>query len=164
VAASKVEEALWNLEDKRVAMLGLAFKPGTDDIRFSPALALARRLQSAGAHIVGFDPRAAANAKQEMPELEIASDPYEAAAGAHCLVLATEWHEFRTLDLAALKEVMAYPVVVDGRNALDPVEVAAAGFTYYPMGRPPVLQGRSSATLPDADQGAMVSAPDGITR
>lgn len=160
VAASRVEEALWNLEDKRVAILGLAFKPGTDDVRFSPALALARRLQSAGAHVVGFDPRAAANAKQDFPELEIASDPYEAAAGAHCLVLATEWHEFRTLDLAALKEVMAYPVVVDGRNALDPVEMAAAGFTYYPMGRPPVLQGRSSAALPDGVNGVPVPAPD----
>jgi UDPglucose 6-dehydrogenase len=164
VAASKVEEALWNLEEKRVAMLGLAFKPGTDDIRFSPALALARRLQSAGAHVVGFDPRAAANAKQEMPELEIASDPYEAASGAHCLVLATEWQEFRTLDLAALKEVMAYPVVVDGRNALDPVEVAAAGFAYHPMGRPAILQSRSGADLPDADQGALASTPDGLTR
>lgn len=159
-AAAKVEEALWNLEDKRVAILGLAFKPGTDDVRFSPALALARRLLDAGAQVVGFDPRAAANAKQDFPELEIARDPYEAAAGAHCLVLATEWEEFRTLDLAALKEIMAYPVVVDGRNALDPVEVAAAGFTYYPMGRPPVLQAGSSTAHPNRDHGAFVPTPD----
>ena len=152
VAVDKVEEALWNLEDKQIAIFGLAFKPGTDDVRFSPALALARQLLAAGARVVGFDPRAMAGAKQELPELEMASDPYEAAAGAHCVVLATEWDEFRHLDLAALKEVMAYPVVVDGRNALDPLEVAAAGFAYYPMGRP-------SVPLPDdanapADRGA----------
>ena len=159
-AAAKVEDALWNLEDKRVAILGLAFKPGTDDVRFSPALALAQRLLTAGARVVGFDPQASANAKQDLPELEVASDPYEAATGAHCLVLATEWEEFRHLDLAALKQVMAYPVIVDGRNAFDPAEVAAAGFAYYPTGRPPVLQDRSTVVLPDLDE-ALVAGPDG---
>jgi UDPglucose 6-dehydrogenase len=151
-AVAKVEEALWNLEDKRVAILGLAFKPDTDDVRFSPALALARRLLTAGARVVGFDPRAMANAKQELPELEMASDPYEAATEAHCVVLATEWEEFRRLDLAALRAVMTYPVLVDGRNALDPVRVAAAGFTYHPMGRPSSPRGPArtviAATVP----------------
>ena len=159
-AAGKVEEALWNLEDKRVAILGLAFKPGTDDVRFSPALALAKRLMSAGAHVVGFDPRAAANAKQDLPDLEIASDPYEAASGAHCLVLATEWAEFRALDLEAIREAMAYPVVVDGRNALDPSAVAGAGLTYYPMGRPPMLQVGSSGVHPNGDRAAHIQTSD----
>lgn len=145
-AAARVEEALWNLEDKRVAVLGLAFKPGTDDIRFSPALALARRLLDAGAQVIGFDPEAAAAAKQDVPELRIASDPYEAATDAHCLVIATEWPEFRALDLARLKDVMAYPVIVDGRNALEPAEAEAAGFTYYPMGRPVVHPTRARST------------------
>ncbi len=163
VAAGKVEEALWNLEDKRVAIFGLAFKPGTDDVRFSPALALARYLLTAGAHVVGFDPRAATNAKNELPELEVASDPYEAASGAHCLVLATEWDEFLHLDLAALKEVVAHPVVVDGRNALDPVEVAAAGFAYFPVGRPPVLEVPPNAAG-HRDPRSLVPAPHGHTR
>jgi UDPglucose 6-dehydrogenase len=143
--ADKVEEAVWNLEDKRIALLGLAFKPGTDDVRFSPALDLARRLLSAGATVVGFDPHAASNAKEELPELELAGDPYEAAAGAHCLVLATEWEEFRRLDGAALRETMAYPVVVDARNALDPIAMVAAGFTYHPVGRPSVAPDRSTS-------------------
>jgi UDPglucose 6-dehydrogenase len=134
--ARKVEEALWNLDGKRVALLGLAFKPGTDDVRFSPALALARALIAAGAVVVACDPRAAPGAKEELPELEIAPDAYEAATGAHCVVLATEWDEFRGIDLVRLRDVMAYPVLVDGRNAFDPVDVVAAGFAYYPTGRP----------------------------
>lgn len=160
VAAGKVEEALWNLENKRVAILGLAFKPGTDDVRSSPALALARRLLDAGAHVVGYDPQASANAKQDLPELEVATDPYEAAAGAHCLILAAEWEEFRSLDLAELRRVMAYPVVVDGRNALDPTDVAAAGFAYYPMGRPPVHQTGVSAAHPNGHRRAAVPSSE----
>jgi len=142
----KVKDALWNLEDKRIALLGLAFKAGTDDVRFSPALALARRLLASGAHVIGYDPRATRAAKEDLPELELASDPYEAASGAHCLVVATEWEEFRSLNLPALHELMAYPVIVDGRNLLDPAEVGGAGFWYYPMGRPPVLQDGSPSS------------------
>ena len=137
-AVKKVEDALWNVEGKRVAILGLAFKPGTDDTRLSPALALARRLIEHGAEVVGFDPQAAANAKTEVPELEVASDAYAALEGAHCLVLATEWPEFGGLDLDKVKAAMTHPVVVDGRNVFDPATMAAAGFTYYPTGRPPV--------------------------
>ena len=134
--AAKVEEALWNVEGKRVAMLGLAFKGGTDDVRFSPALALARRLLAAGAQVVGCDPHAAGPAKDELPELELAPDPYEAAVGAHAIVIATDWDEFRDVDLTRLRQLVTYPLVVDGRNVLDPAAVAAAGFWYYPTGRP----------------------------
>jgi UDPglucose 6-dehydrogenase len=137
--AAKVEEALWNLEGKRIALLGLAFKPGTDDVRFSPALALARRLMASGANVVGCDPRAASNAKDELPELELAGDAYEAASGAHALVVATDWPVFRDLDLGTLKEIMLSPLVIDGRNLFDPSEMADAGFWYYPTGRPPVV-------------------------
>jgi UDPglucose 6-dehydrogenase len=147
-AAAKVEEALWNLEGKRIALLGLAFKGGTDDVRFSPALTLARRLLSSGAHVVGFDPHAASNAKNELTELELASDAYEAAAGAHAIVIATDWEEFRTLDLAKLREIMTYPLVIDGRNLLDSVEMAEAGFWYYPTGRPPVVPSPTDAAPP----------------
>jgi UDPglucose 6-dehydrogenase len=132
----KVRDALWNLEGKRVALLGLAFKPYTDDTRLSPSLALARLLLDEGAEVIGYDPHAAANAKSEIPELEIAPDPYEACRGAHCLVLGTDWEEFRSLDVERLREELAYPVIVDGRNLLDPEEVAAHGFSYYPSGRP----------------------------
>lgn len=138
VVLAKVRDALWVLEDKRVALLGLAFKPGTDDVRFSPALVLAERLLGEGAAVVGYDPRALANAKAELPGLEVAEDPYEAAAGAHCAVVCTAWEEVRGLDLARLREAMAYPVIVDGRNALDGERAAALGFSYHPIGRPPL--------------------------
>lgn len=147
-AAAKVEEALWNLEGKRIALLGLAFKGGTDDVRFSPALTLARRLLASGAHVVGCDPHAASNAKNELPELELAGDAYEAAAGAHAIVIATDWEEFRNLDLAKLREIMTYPLVVDGRNLLDSVEMAEAGFWYYPTGRPPVVPAPTDSAPP----------------
>jgi UDPglucose 6-dehydrogenase len=134
----KIKDALWNLQEKRVALLGLSFKPGTDDVRFSPALALATRLLAEDAEVVGFDPHAMANAKAEVPALEVATDPYDAAAGAHCIVVCTGWDDFRNLDLHLLREAMSYPLVVDGRNLFDPDEMRAAGFTYIPTGRPPV--------------------------
>jgi UDPglucose 6-dehydrogenase len=134
-AVEKVKDALWNLEDKRVALLGLAFKPGTDDVRFSPALAVARQLIDEGANVVGCDPAAAANAKSEIPDLEIAPGPYEAVEGAHCALLCTEWDEFKELDLSELKKRMAYPVLVDGRNLFNPADMEAAELTYYSMGK-----------------------------
>jgi UDPglucose 6-dehydrogenase len=137
-AFRKVEEAVWNLEGKRVALLGLAFKEGTDDVRFSPALGLAQRLLEAGARVVGYDPQAGANARAELPELEIAEDPYAALEGSHCAVVCTDWDELRELDPAKMAGLMATPAVVDGRNLLDPDAMAAAGFTYLPTGRPPV--------------------------
>ncbi|HEX6207131.1 MAG TPA: UDP-glucose/GDP-mannose dehydrogenase family protein [Actinomycetota bacterium] len=134
---TKIKEGVWNLEDKRVALLGLSFKPGTDDVRFAPALELAQRLLDEGATVVGYDPQAMTNAKQEVPGLELAADPYEAASGAHCLVLCTQWPEFRDLDLHHLRRVMTDPLVVDGRNLFDARQMAAAGFLYFSVGRPP---------------------------
>jgi UDPglucose 6-dehydrogenase len=137
----KVRDGLWNLESKRVALLGLAFKPRTDDIRFSPALFLARRLIDEGASVVGFDPEAMTNAKEDVPDLELAADAYAATRDAHCVVVCTEWPEFRQLDLNVLRETMAYPLVVDGRNMFDPDEMRSLGFAYYPTGRPAVNLG-----------------------
>jgi UDPglucose 6-dehydrogenase len=139
---AKVRGALWNLEGKRIALLGLAFKPGTDDVRESPALNLARRLIEAGADVVGCDPQAGPAARAELPELELAADPYAAAQGADCLVVSTEWPEYGQLDLVKVKEAMAIPIIVDGRNLFDPEVVGDAGFTYFPTGRPPVKQSR----------------------
>ena len=131
----KVKDSVWNLEDKRIALLGLAFKPGTDDVRFSPALALARHLLDEHATVVGYDPQAGANAKTEVPELEIAPDAYEAVYGAHCLVMCTGWDEFRALDLRQVKDRLAHPIVVDGRNFFDPIEMRKLGFVYHGTGR-----------------------------
>jgi len=134
--AAKVEEAVWNLEGKRIALLGLAFKSGTDDVRSSPALILARRFADEGAVVVGHDPMAAAEARAAIPELEVADDPYEALTGAHCVVICTEWPEYRELDLDRVRRLAAYPIIVDGRNVLDPDRAELAGLTYLPVGRP----------------------------
>jgi UDPglucose 6-dehydrogenase len=146
----KVEDALWNLEDKRVALLGLAFKPGTDDTRLSPALALARRLIEKKSHVVGYDPQAA-DVTSEVPGLEQARDVYDAAEGAACVVLCTDWPDFRTIDLERLRSVMAYPILVDGRNLFDREQVLAAGFTYHATGRPMVQNDPSLMAMPAAD-------------
>jgi UDPglucose 6-dehydrogenase len=131
----KVRDALWNLDDKRVCLLGLAFKPDTDDVRFAPALALAERLLGEGATVSAYDPAATEGARREEPRIEYAEDPYGAATDAHVVVLCTEWDEFKDLDLDKLKSVMRYPVFVDGRNVFDPDDMTRRGFTYYSMGR-----------------------------
>jgi UDPglucose 6-dehydrogenase len=137
-AVDKIRDALWNLDDKRIALLGLAFKPGTDDVRIAPALLLADRLRALGAVVVGYDPHASESAVLAQPELEIAASAYEAARDAHCVVLCTEWAEFQDLDLDKLGEIMAARVLVDGRNAIDARRAVEHGFLYYPTGRRPV--------------------------
>jgi UDPglucose 6-dehydrogenase len=122
----------------RIAVLGLSFKPGTDDVRMSPALALAARFHELGAEVSGYDPRAGSNAKAELPSLRVGADPYDAAEGANAVVLATEWDEFRSLDLDRLRQAVATPLFVDARNALDGRAVAASGFAYRSVGRPSV--------------------------
>lgn len=134
-AFDKIKDALWNLEDKRIALLGLSFKPNTDDVRFSPALALARRLLDEGATVVGYDPRAGGNAKSELPELEVASSVDDAMGGSHCMVVCTDWSDFRSLDLRRAKELLAQPIIVDGCNLFEPSEMKAKGFVYYGTGR-----------------------------
>jgi UDPglucose 6-dehydrogenase len=134
----RLRDEVRELSGARVAVLGLSFKPETDDVRLSPALALASRLLELEAEVVGFDPRAGANAKTELPELRIATDPYDAAAGASAVVLATDWAEFRDLDLARLRNAVAAPVVIDARNAMDGRAVVGAGFAYVPVGKPPL--------------------------
>lgn len=137
-AFDKVKEALWNLEGKKVLLLGLAFKPFTDDVRESPSLYLARDLIEAGAEVVGYDPEANEAARMEMPDLKVVDDLYAAAEGAHCIVLGTEWPQFADIDLPRLKGVLTHPIIIDARNILDPDVVEQAGFTYLPTGRPPI--------------------------
>lgn len=143
---SKINDELWNLDGKKIALFGLAFKPGTDDVREAPALVLARRLMAAGARVTAHDPEAMPNAKQEVPELDIAPEPLDAASGAHCVVICTEWPVYRMLDLSALSAVMAYPFVVDARNIYSGKEMREHGFVYRPVGRQNVDAFRENVT------------------
>ena len=133
---SKLQRELRTLKGKRVALLGLAFKPNTDDIREAPSLEIARSLNALGARVVGYDPVAGKAAARLVPEMKVVFDPYEALAGAHAAVVVTEWEELRTLDLQKAASLMRKgPMLVDGRNALDPASVRAAGIRYKGFGR-----------------------------
>ena len=135
LVVDKLKRALWNLAGKRIGLLGLAFKPQTDDVREAPALAIARRLLAEGAEVRGYDPQAAAKAKQALPALVLCPDPYALAAGAEALVLCTEWPEFLSLDYARMKAAMVRPLLLDGRNLLDRDTLTALGFEYIGIGR-----------------------------
>jgi UDPglucose 6-dehydrogenase len=134
----KIRSVLWNLEGKQVAVWGLAFKPETDDLRHAPAIRVVRRLMAEGAHVVAHDPVAIPAAKHVLAEGSFSEDPYEAARGAHCVAICTDWPEYAAADLGRLRETMARPVIVDGRNVLHPDVAVAAGFIYASVGRPTV--------------------------
>ncbi|MFN2589882.1 MAG: UDP-glucose/GDP-mannose dehydrogenase family protein [Actinomycetota bacterium] len=136
-AFARVLEVVGDPAGARVALLGLSFKPGTDNVTASPALSLAGRLLDAGARVSGYDPQAGGNAKSQLPELEVTGDPYAALEDAGCAVLCTDWEEFLALDLDRSREAMRTPAVVDARNALDQEALVRAGFRYVPTGRPP---------------------------
>jgi UDPglucose 6-dehydrogenase len=133
----KVHNALWTLRGKRLGVLGLAFKEGTDDIRESPAILLVQTLLQEGCQIAAYDPAAQQRAREVLNStVEYASDAYEAARGADALLILTEWDEFASLDLDRLHQQLKYPIVIDGRNLYDPEAMTAHGFTYYSVGRP----------------------------
>ncbi len=133
---SKLQRDLHTLKGKRVALLGLAFKPNTDDLREAPSLEIARALDQRGARAIGYDPVAGKKAAGLAPELKVVFDPYEALSGAHAAVVVTEWEEIRTLDPGRAAALMEPPkLLVDGRNALDPKTAAAAGLLYRGFGR-----------------------------
>jgi UDPglucose 6-dehydrogenase len=135
----KIHSALWTLRGKRLAVLGLAFKGGTDDIRESPAMSLVQTLLQEGCKISAYDPAAQERAKEVLnSSIEYASDAYEAACDADALLILTEWDEFASLDLDRLQQRLKYPIIIDGRNLYDPEVMAARGFTYYSVGRPAV--------------------------
>jgi UDPglucose 6-dehydrogenase len=133
---NKIQHAFGTMEGATVALLGLAFKSDTDDVRESPALKIAAALLDAGVRVKAYDPAASQTALRELPGLEIVNDPYDAADGADGLVVATEWNEFKKLDWPELKKRLKRPLVVDLRNLYDPIEVREAGFTYVAFGRP----------------------------
>ena len=140
-----MREALWTIRGKKLAVLGLAFKGGTDDVRDSPALELVRRFVEEGAQITAYDPAAMPRAQAMLPEgaITYATDAYAACLNADAVLVLTEWPEFADLDLARVRTLLKLPIVLDGKNLLDPNKVQAAGLHYFGVGC-----GASPAPLP----------------
>jgi UDPglucose 6-dehydrogenase len=131
----RLDQALGGLRDKTIGLLGLAFKPNTDDMREAPAAYIARMLTSAGAHVRAFDPVAVSVAERLLPKVELASNAYELAEGCDALVVVTEWNEFKNLDLARVRDLMTGNVLIDGRNIYEPEQLKELGFYYRGIGR-----------------------------
>jgi UDPglucose 6-dehydrogenase len=133
---AKVREALWTLRGKRLAVLGLAFKGGTDDVRDSPAIDIIHRLKAEGVELCAYDPAAMGKAQSLLApgEVTYATDPYAACAGADAVLILTEWQEFAELDLDRVRQLLKHPIVIDGKNLLSPEKVHAAGLNYFCIG------------------------------
>jgi UDPglucose 6-dehydrogenase len=144
----KAKRALWTLKGKKLAVLGLAFKNGTDDIRESPAVAIVKALLKEGCSITAFDPAAMPHAAEEFSStVTFVQDAYEALQGADACLVLTEWEDFAALDLARVKKLLRYPIVLDGRNLFKPAQMEAAGLSYYSVGRPDVVGERRTTQL-----------------
>ncbi len=144
----KVRSALWTFRGKKLGVLGLAFKGGTDDIRESPALDIIEQLLKEGAIVTAFDPAATERTREVIPtaaNMRYVDDPYKAAEDADALLILTDWQEFAELDLDRLHYTLRYPIVIDGRNLFDPVQMTERGFTYLSVGRPASHQTRDAA-------------------
>ena len=150
--ARKMLDAVRNGRDPLITILGLAFKPETDDVRGSPALSVARRLLDEGVAMRAHDPLALGNASRIMPELEYCDDPYAALDGADAVLLATDWRHYLALDWALIRELMRGNTIFDGRNFLDGPTLQKLGFRYLSFGRPS-LNGHSRAPIDGADLG-----------
>jgi UDPglucose 6-dehydrogenase len=133
---AKVNAELQGLEGRVIAAFGLTFKPNTDDLRESVSVTVARRLEELGASLRTYDPRANGHVRALIPGATVCSTAYEAARGAECALILTEWDEFRRLDFDRLRSVMVNPLIIDGRNLLEPDLIRARGFTYRSVGRP----------------------------
>ncbi len=136
----KIRSALWTLKGKRLGVLGLAFKNGTDDVRESPAIAIVESLLQEGAEVQAYDPAAMQRASELLPAgIRYVNSAYEAAEGADTLLILTEWEEFKHLDWARIRQSLRYPIVIDGRNLLSLDEMRRLGFIYLSIGRPDVV-------------------------
>jgi UDPglucose 6-dehydrogenase len=133
----KIMDALeGDVRGRTIALLGLSFKPETDDLREAPALDIVRRLLALGAHVRAYDPAAMRNAARELPEITLCKGAYETCEGADALVIVTEWNQFRLLDLERVRALLRQPVLIDLRNVYDPDAMRRAGFRYASVGRP----------------------------
>jgi len=135
VLLQKVKDLLWVVKDKTIGVLGLSFKPDTDDIRNAPSLGLIRALQREGARIRAYDPQALEKAKDCLRGVVFCKDSYEVCRGSDCLLVVTEWNEFKELDFSRVKKLLKRPLVIDGRNIYDPKAMKSLGFTYAGIGR-----------------------------
>jgi UDPglucose 6-dehydrogenase len=131
----KIVDTLWVLKDKKIGVLGLAFKQNTDDVRMSPAIELCQRLQKEGASLRVHDPRAMEKARPLLGDVTYVQDMNEVAEGCDALVVATEWEEFKKLDLERVRKALSHPIMFDGRNLFDPAEMERLGFIYKSIGR-----------------------------
>jgi UDPglucose 6-dehydrogenase len=132
----KLRRALWVVRGKQIGLLGLAFKANTDDIRFAPAIELVNQLLAEGAKVRAYDPEAMERARPLVTQIEYAQSPYDAIKDAEAMLIATEWDEFRKLDWDKVRDLMARPLILDGRNLLSPKEMKSRGFEYHCFGRP----------------------------
>ncbi len=131
----KIEDAFWVMKGKKIAIWGLSFKPNTDDMRSAPIVPVIKRLIEEGSNIIVYDPEAMEKAREDLPDITYASDPYEMLKGADGLVIATEWDVFKNADLSKVKANLSHPVIVDGRNVFDPAKMKSLGFQYFSIGR-----------------------------
>ncbi len=134
-ALDRLRERLGQLAGKRIALLGLAFKPNTDDVREAASIHLIQLLQAEGAQVAAYDPVAAPNAAAVTHDVEFCADAYAAVRGADAAVLVTEWNEFKNLDLESVKTSMRRPIFIDGRNLYDPEQLSRVGFEYVGVAR-----------------------------
>jgi len=132
---SKIKDTLWIIKDKTIGILGLSFKSNTDDIRNAPSLDIIRNLQFEGAKIKAYDPSAMEKTKEVLKDVTFCRNPYEACKGSDCLLVVTDWNEFKELDFNRIKKLLKRPVIVDGRNIYDPKKMGKLGFTYIGIGR-----------------------------
>ncbi len=130
----KLQDHLWIIRGKTIAVLGLSFKPNTDDIRFAPALEVIRRLLKDGARVKAYDPKAMPKAQRVIESVELCGDPYEALGGADAAIIVTEWDEFKQLDLVRVKQQMRRPLIIDGRNIFDRELIESLGIEYSGIG------------------------------
>jgi len=131
----KIEDLVWIIQGKTIGILGLSFKPNTDDIRFAPTIEIIKMLQEQGAKIKVYDPQAMEKAKKVLTQVKFCENPYEVAKNSECLVILTEWDEFKKLDLKRIKKLLRHPIIVDGRNIYQPEEMKKMGFIYKGVGR-----------------------------
>jgi UDPglucose 6-dehydrogenase len=131
----KIEEAIWNINGKSIGVLGLAFKANTDDMRYAPSIDIINDLLAMGAKIKAYDPHAMERAKSEVKGITYCQDSYSVCKGSDCLVVLTEWNEFKELDMKKVKKLLNQPVIVDGRNIYDPDKLKELGFRYFSVGR-----------------------------
>ena len=142
----KVHQALWVVKGKRVAILGLAFKANTDDVRFSPALEVARRMHAEGADVRATDPEAISRAQAILPQITYHHDPYDALRDVEAVLICTEWEEFRELDWERAGKLVARRLVIDGRNLCSPARMRELDFEYFSFGRELILSGRAEVS------------------